>query len=90
MGKTISDALKKSGLFSPVIIQMAYIGEESGRMGVLLEKCATAIEAEVDASSKKAMAFLEPLITVGMASVIGFIAMAIYMPMFDIMGHVGQ
>lgn len=89
-GKTISDALKQSGLFSPVIIQMAYVGEESGRMGPLLEKCATTIEAEVDASSKKTMALLEPIMTVGMASVIGFIAMAIYMPMFDIMGHVGK
>jgi len=89
-GKTISDALKQSGLFSPVIIQMAYIGEESGRMGPLFEKCASAIEAEVAESSKKTMALLEPIMTVGLSAVIGFIATAIYMPMFDIMGHVGK
>jgi type IV pilus assembly protein PilC len=89
-GKTISDSLKQSGLFSPVIIQMAYIGEESGRMGPLFEKCATAIEAEVAESSKKTMSLLEPIMTVGLSAVIGFIAMAIYMPMFDIMGHVGK
>ncbi len=87
-GGTLTQAFEASGMFSPVVIQMASVGEQSGNLGPLLEKCADALEAEVDDFSKKAVMVLEPTLTLMIAIVVGFIALAIYMPMFDLMGHV--
>ncbi len=85
-GGTLTEALEKSALFSPVVIQMVMVGEESGNLGPLIEKCADAAEQEVDAAAKQAIVVLEPALTLGISFVIGFIALAIYLPMFSLMG----
>lgn len=87
-GKSITQTMKESQLFSPMIIQMINVGEEGGNVGELLEKCATALEHDVDAVAKKALIIIEPTLTLGVAVIVGFIALAIYLPMFDMMGHV--
>ncbi|MEK9657370.1 MAG: type II secretion system F family protein [bacterium] len=87
-GDSITKTMKDSHLFSPMIIQMVNVGEEGGNMGELLEKCAIALESEVDNMAKKALVIIEPTLTLGVAVIVGFIALAIYLPMFDMMGHV--
>lgn len=89
-GGTITEAMVKSNLFSSVVIQMAQVGEQSSKLGPLLEKCADSLDLEVDALAKKLLMIIEPTMTLGIALIVGFIAMAIYMPMFDLMGHVGK
>lgn len=89
-GGSITDALIESKLFSSVVIQMAQVGEQSGQLGPLLEKCADSLDTEVDTLAKKLLMIIEPTMTLGIALIVGFIAMAIYMPMFDLMGHVGK
>lgn len=87
-GDSISKSMNESNLFSPMIIQMIHVGEEGGNIGELLEKCATELENEVDNMAKKALVIIEPSLTLGVAVIVGFIALAIYLPMFDMMGHV--
>ncbi len=89
-GGTVTSAFEASGIFSSMVLQMTHVGEESGSLGPVLEKCATALEQDIETTSKRILVVLEPMLTLGLSSVIGFIALAIYMPMFDLMGHVGQ
>jgi type IV pilus assembly protein PilC len=87
-GIGVTDAIKNTAIFSPMIVQMINVGEQSGNIGELLEKCALALEIEVDNLAKRALFIIEPTLTIGVAFVVGFIALSIYMPMFDMMGHV--
>jgi len=87
-GISVTEAIRESNIFSPMIIQMVNVGEQSGNIGELLEKCANALETEVEQLAKKAIVIIEPTLTLGVAIIVGFIAMAIYLPMFDMMGHV--
>jgi len=48
------------------------------------------LEREIDLVMKRCVSRLEPLLTVGMAAAVGFILLAVYLPMFDVMQHVGK
>ncbi len=89
-GGSITEAFEKSGIFSPIILQMVGIGEESGTLGELLEKCADTLEQDIDEFAKKLVIVIEPTLTLGLSILIGFIALSIYLPMFDLMTHVGK
>ena len=87
-GIGVTESIRRSNIFSPMIVQMVNVGEQSGNIGELLEKCANALEIEVDGLAKKSLVIIEPTLTFGVAFVVGFIALSIYLPMFDMMGHV--
>lgn len=84
-GGKISESLAiYSTIFPPVVVQMTYAGEESGTVGEILGKCADNLDRDVEFSSKRMLNILEPSLTVILAGVVGFIALAIYLPMFDL------
>jgi len=82
-GKILSDPVRASGMFPPMVGNMIKIGEESGTMDDLLDKAADFFDEEVDRSVQRLTTLFEPMMIVVMGVVIGFIVLAMYMPMFD-------
>jgi len=65
-------------------------GEQSGRVAALLERASDMLERDIDLTMKRSVSRLEPLLTIGMAAAVGFILVAVYLPMFDVMQHMGH
>jgi type IV pilus assembly protein PilC len=83
-GDRIGDPLKKSGLFPPMVVQMVSIGEESGALDQMLTKVAEFYESEVDAALESLTASIEPIMIVFLGGCVGFIVVAMFMPMVSI------
>lgn len=81
LGAPLSDELKKSGVFPPLVYHMVGIGEETGDIEGMLEKLAEYYEEEVRAETERTLAVMEPVIIVVMAVVIGTIILSIVLPM---------
>jgi len=88
-GKTLTEVLEKQRLFSPLAVQMIATGEQSGTLEEMLNKTADFLDEEVDHIIKRLIIRLEPLLTFILAILVGYIALAIYLPMFDIMHSLG-
>ncbi|OVE77262.1 pilus assembly protein PilC [bacterium F11] len=88
-GERIAAPLKKSQIFPPMVIQMVAIGEETGNLDAMLSKIADFYDQEVDAAVKGLTSMIEPIIIVIMGVVIGFIVIAMFMPMFELGGLAG-
>jgi len=87
-GRPLSEPLKKTWVFPPLVAQMIAVGEETGSLDGMLEKIADFYEAEVEAMVDRMKALIEPIMIVFLASVIGTIVMAIMVPMFEIFSRV--
>lgn len=83
-GHTIADPLKKSGLFPPVVTQMINAGERSGSLTDMLEKIADAYDFEVETAVSALVSLVEPALIIVMGTVVGFIVMAILLPIFEL------
>lgn len=82
-GERISEPLKKSSVFPPMVTQMIAIGEETGNLDTMLTKIADFYDEEVDTAVKALTSMIEPIIIVVMGLVIGSIVIAMFMPMFE-------
>lgn len=89
-GKQISDSLKAKAFFPPMVVQMISVGEESGSLNAMLDKCADFLDEDIDLLIKNLVVKIEPLLTFLLAIVVGFIAMAIYLPMFDLIKQISK
>jgi len=89
-GERISDPLKASGVFPPMVTQMISVGEETGNLDAMLSKIAEFYEQEVDAAVSGLTSLIEPVVVVFMGVIIGAIAVAMYMPMFQLGAIVGR
>ena len=83
-GSQLSDGLFDSTLFPRSVSQMIYAGEKSGRLSATLEKIAHFTEEEFDAQVKQSTQYLEPALIVAMGSIIGFVAIALLLPIFSV------
>lgn len=88
-GRTLTEVLEKQRLFSPLAVQMIATGEESGTLEQMLNKTADFLDDEIDHIIKRLVTRLEPLLTFVLAVIVGYIALSIYLPMFDIIGRIG-
>jgi type IV pilus assembly protein PilC len=87
-GATISEPLKASGVFPPMVVQMINVGEQTGGLDDMLQKIADFYDDEVDAAVSALTSVLEPIMIVVMGVVIGGMVVAMYMPMFDMISAV--
>jgi len=71
-------------LFPPMVTQMTGIGEESGSLDEMLNNVADFYEAEVDEAVKGISSLIEPIVIVLIAVIIGFILVAMYLPIFQL------
>ena len=81
-GKKISHPLQKSPLLPKAVIQMVGAGEESGKLGEVLDEVSEFYSRELKAVIKSVTAMIEPLMIVLMGGMVGFIAMSIILPIF--------
>jgi type IV pilus assembly protein PilC len=87
-GDTITGPLKETGVFPPMVIQMIGVGEKTGGLDEMLNKIADFYDEEVDEAVTALTSIIEPVIIVFMGAVIGGILVAMYLPMFDIIGKI--
>ena len=76
-GKRMSVALEQAGLFTPMVIQMVRVGEESGSLDKMMLELAQVFDDHVQAGVKRGLALLEPVLILGMGLVIATIIIAI-------------
>ncbi len=82
-GDVISEPLKKSKMFPPMVVQMIAIGQESGSLDTMLSKIAEFYEQEVDAAIAGLTAAIEPVLIVFLGVTVGFIVIAMFMPLLS-------
>jgi type IV pilus assembly protein PilC len=88
-GRNIATPLAETKVFPPMVVQMVGVGEATGALDAMLNKVADFYEDEVDNAVSALTALMEPLIIAVLGGVIGFIVIAMYMPIFgmaDVMG----
>jgi len=83
-GQRLSDPLRKSWVFPPLVTQMIAIGEETGAMDHMLGKIADFYEADVENTVDKLKSLIEPLMLLAVSGIVGTIIASILMPMFKI------
>ncbi|HET7437834.1 MAG TPA: type II secretion system F family protein [Thermoanaerobaculia bacterium] len=88
-GKTISEPLGDTEVFPPMVVQMIAVGEQTGALDTMLSKIADFYEDEVDNAVAGLMKLLEPILIAFLGVAIGGIVIAMYMPMFSLIGQVG-
>ncbi|MBT6120660.1 type II secretion system F family protein [bacterium] len=80
--------LKNKKYISPLISYSISMGEKSGNLGPTLTRVGVFIDREIGFSMKKLSAKISPILTLGIGGMVLFIALAIYLPIFDMMGNV--
>jgi type IV pilus assembly protein PilC len=81
-GTSLTSAMTDSGLFPPMVLQMAAIGEEAGSLDFMLSKSAEFFEAEVDDAVAGISSLIEPFLIAFLGVVVGGIMVAMYLPVF--------
>lgn len=82
-GSTLSDPLEESGEFSPMLVHMLRVGEETGAIGDMLDKVSRFYDRQTEAAVEGAISLIEPIMIVLLAVMVGFVAISIVTPMFD-------
>ena len=83
-GVPLSEPLKRSGLFPPMVVHMTKIGEETGDMDSMLTKMADYYDEEVEAATANLMSVMEPVIILVIAVFVGILVGACVMPMLSL------
>jgi type IV pilus assembly protein PilC len=83
-GGSIADPLKESSIFPSMVAQMIAVGEETGNLDAMLSKVADFYEDDVAAAVKALTSILEPVMIILVGGIVGFIVIAMYMPMFKV------
>ncbi|MCV6623996.1 MAG: type II secretion system F family protein [Cellvibrionaceae bacterium] len=84
-GDSLLQAHGGVGIFTPLVLQMIAVGEESGRVEELLDEVALFYEEEVDYDLKRLSAKIEPIMIVVMAAFVMVLALGIFLPMWDML-----
>ncbi len=83
-GGSLSGALRKAGVFPPLLVYLAASGEASGRLDLMLERAADYLEREFDAFTSTALALLEPAIIIVMGAIVALIVLSILLPILQL------
>ena len=89
-GDRIGDPLEASKLFPPMVVHMIAIGEESGSLDFMLSKIADFYDDEVEAAIASLTASIEPIMIVSLGLVVGFIVIAMFMPLVDVISRLSS
>lgn len=88
-GKALGDVLRSNEYLPEMCVEMAAVGEESGSLEETMATIGSYYDEESIAASDKAIAMIEPMMTVFLGGLVGFILIAIYLPMFSMYGGIG-
>ena len=81
-GKTLAEPLKASGVFPDMVVHMIAVGEQTGALDTMMAKIADFYDDEVDAAVAGLTAAMEPMMMVFLGGSVGFIIVAMYLPIF--------
>jgi len=82
-GRSLSQVLRASGRFPPMLVQMISVGEQSGALEKMLDKAARSYEREIEARILALTSMIEPVMILAMGLVVSFIVISILLPIFD-------
>lgn len=88
-GESMSESMRHAPHFPPLVMSMFAVGEESGRIGSVAKRVADAYDLEVDRAVRAMMALLEPLLIVIMGVIVGFLVIAMLLPMLTLSSTIG-
>ena len=88
-GKGLSEPLKEQGVFPAMVVQMIEVGEQTGALDAMMNKIADFYDEEVDTAVEGLTSLLEPALMVFLGVVVGFVVIAMYMPIFQLGDVVG-
>lgn len=86
-GEGLAGPMGKRSVFLPLMVQMVAVGEKTGNLGNTLGTVADSFEAEADDKTTAAVGLLQPIMTIGLAVVVGFIVIAMMSAMYGIYGQ---
>ena len=87
-GGTIAAPLAQAPIFPAMVTHMVGVGEETGALDTMLEKVAEFYEDQVEASVKALTSILEPIMIILIGSIVGFIVVSMYMPLFTVYNNI--
>jgi type IV pilus assembly protein PilC len=87
-GQTIAEPLSKQAVFPPMVVQMIEVGESAGALDTMLNKIADFYDEEVDNAVEALTSLLEPMLMVFLGVVVGFMLIAMYLPIFKMAGTI--
>ncbi|HUT74570.1 MAG TPA: type II secretion system F family protein [Armatimonadota bacterium] len=87
-GEKISTPLMGSKIFPVMVVQMIGVGEETGRLDSMLVKVSDFYDQEVDATLKGLTSLIEPIMIVGLGAIVGFIAVSVISPIYQLVGSI--
>ena len=88
-GETIAQPLEDSGAFTPMVVRMVEVGEQTGALDEMLVRVADFYEQEVDTALEAVIAMVEPVMIVVLGVVVGGMIVAMYLPIFEMITAVG-
>ena len=87
-GDGITEPLKSSRLFGSLLIQMVKVGEETGTLDRYLDQAAEFMDDDLDYRTKQMVTIIEPMLILGVALVVGFVALSVVTPMYGILNEI--
>ena len=87
-GLTVGEAFKREAYFPKVVTNLIAVSEKAGHMDDVLQTLAEFYESEIDSSIKILVAFLEPVLLLGIGLIVGLIALAIILPVYQLVGQI--
>lgn len=88
-GGSLSAALRRAGVFPPLLVYLAASGESAGRLDTMLERAADYLEREFDSFTSTALAMLEPIIIILMGGIVAVIILSILLPILQLQSLTG-
>ncbi len=83
-GKTLAEPLMKEPVFPPMVTHMIAVGESTGALDAMMAKIADFYDDEVDNAVNALTAMMEPMLMVFLGTTVGFIIIAMYLPIFKL------
>ncbi len=87
-GQNMVEPLMETGIFPNMVVQMIGVGEATGALDTMLNKIADFYEDEVDVAVESLTSMLEPVMMVGLGSIVGGMLIAMYLPIFEMAGNI--
>ena len=85
-GKSLTETLEAVGVFPAAMLRMTASGEKTGRLGEMLSRAADYYEHETDSTITTLTSLIEPLVIILLGVLMAFILVAMYLPLFDLVG----
>jgi type II secretory pathway component PulF len=82
-GETLSSGMAGDPVFLPLVVHMAAVGEETGRLAPMLIRTADTLDFEVDNAMRRLTSLVEPLVVLMMGGFVGFVVLSILLPIFQ-------